>query len=166
MDGMVVIREVSAGDWEAMRDVRLDALRDAPSAFGSTYAREAGFTHQQWQARIHDRSVTYLAHVSGDEPDSAEPAGLAGVYEEDGTAEVVSMWVRPCARGRKVGESLIGACEDWARARGYDTLHLWVTESNLPARKLYERCGFTPTGESQPLPSDPSVPEIRMRKPL
>jgi RimJ/RimL family protein N-acetyltransferase len=45
-------------------------------------------------------------------------------------------------------------------------MFLWVTESNAPARRLYERCGFTPTGDRQPLPSDPSLPEIRMRRAL
>jgi ribosomal protein S18 acetylase RimI-like enzyme len=45
-------------------------------------------------------------------------------------------------------------------------MYLWVAEANEPARRLYERYGFTPTGECQPLPSDPAVPEIRMRRPL
>jgi ribosomal protein S18 acetylase RimI-like enzyme len=43
-------------------------------------------------------------------------------------------------------------------------LYLCVTESNASARELYERYGFTPTGERQPLPSDPSLPEMRMRR--
>ena len=38
---MVVVRETVAGDWQALRDVRLEVLRDAPAAFGSTYEREA-----------------------------------------------------------------------------------------------------------------------------
>jgi ribosomal protein S18 acetylase RimI-like enzyme len=41
-----------------------------------------------------------------------------------------------------------------------------VTESNASARRLYERCGFSATGERQPLPSDPSLAEIRMRRDL
>jgi len=36
-----------------------------------------------------------------------------------------------------------------------DTLFLWVTELNASARRLYERYGFTPSGDRQPLPSDP-----------
>jgi GNAT superfamily N-acetyltransferase len=151
-----------------MRDVRLTALQEAPDAFGSTYAREASFTKEQWLARISDRAVTYLAYVPG----SAEPAGIAGVYIDDGDGagnqhpEVVSMWVRPAARGRKVGEALIEATATWASRRGFGELHLWVTESNASARRLYERCGFTPTGERQPLPSAPAFPEIRMRRAL
>ncbi len=157
---MVVVREVKPDDWEALRDVRLAALREAPSAFGSSYAREASFTEEQWRGRINDRSVTYFAYL----PENPEPAGLAGVYVADGVADVVSMWVRPSARGHAVGEALIGATADWAKARDHAWLLLWVTESNAPARKLYERCGFTLTGERQPLPSDPAIPEIRMRR--
>ena len=45
-------------------------------------------------------------------------------------------------------------------------MRLWVTETNAPARALYERCGFTLTGERQPLPSDPSIGEVAMSRTL
>jgi ribosomal protein S18 acetylase RimI-like enzyme len=162
MGAMVVVRAVTPDDWQTLRDVRLAALREAPYAFGSTYAREAAFTEEQWRGRINDRSVTYFAYL----PDNPEPAGLAGVYVEDDVADVVSMWVRPSARGRGAGEALIEATADWAKARDHACLQLWVTESNTPARKLYDRCGFSLTGERQSLPSDPTLPEVRMRRPL
>ncbi|MBO0819743.1 MAG: GNAT family N-acetyltransferase [Nocardiopsaceae bacterium] len=157
---MTVVREVGPGDWAVMRDVRLAALAEAPHAFESTYEREAGFTEERWRTRINDRSVNYLAY---DEADPGEPVGLAGVFVPDGAAELVSMWVRPSARGRKVGETLITACADWARSRGHDELFLWVFEPNTPARRLYERRGFLPTGERQPLPANPAAIEIKMR---
>ena len=162
MEAMVVVREVIPDDWQALRDVRLAALREAPYAFGSSYAREAAFTEEQWRGRINDRSVTYFAYL----PENPEPAGLAGGYVADGVANVVSLWVCPSARGNGVGEALIAATVDWAKARDHDSLVLWVTESNTPARSLYDRCGFALTGERQPLPSDPTLPEVRMRRPL
>ena len=76
--------------------------------------------------------------------------------------DVVSMWVRPSVRGHGVGAALVGAAAGWAKARDHDALYLWVTETNTPARLLYERCGFTPTGEHQPLPSDLLLAEIRI----
>jgi GNAT superfamily N-acetyltransferase len=163
MVGMPWVREVSPDDWELLRAVRLAALAEAPFAFGSTYAREAGFTETQWRGRINERSVTFLAF---DEPNDAVPAGLAGVYAPESTADLVSMWVRPGFRGRGIGEALIEAAAAWAKARSFPTLFLWVTETNAPARRLYARRGFTPTGETQPLPSDPSRPEIRMSRAL
>lgn len=157
------VRALTEQDWPLMRDVRLAALQDAPHAFGSTYAREVAFTEQQWRARFSDRAVTYFGYL----PSCPEPAGLAGVYiEEDGSAELVSMWVRPAARGQQVGQALVKAAAAWTRAHDYRRLSLWVTESNGPARRLYERCGFTATGEAQPLPSHPDLAEIRMSRRL
>jgi GNAT superfamily N-acetyltransferase len=159
---MVAVREVRPDEWETLREIRLAALREASYAFGSTYGREAAFTEQNWRDRLTSRSVTFFAGTET----GPEPVGLAGVFEEDGTADLVSMWVRPSARGQHVGETLVAASVDWARVHGHGTLYLWVTDSNTAARKLYARCGFTPTGESQPLPSDPSLPEIRMCRQL
>ena len=45
---------------------------------------------------------------------------------------------------------------------GLSQLNLWVTDGNQAARALYERCGFTPTGERQPLPSGSAHTEIGM----
>jgi GNAT superfamily N-acetyltransferase len=160
---MVEVREVGPEDWLIMRDVRLAALRDAPYAFSSTYERETGFAEAEWRRRADGRNnfLAYLPELG------ATPAGIAaGIEEEPGAFELVSMWVRPEARGRMVGPALITAVIDWARARGAAALHLWVTESNKPARRLYERSGFTPTGERQPLPSDPELAEIGMTRPL
>ena len=160
---MIFLCELTADDWALMRDVRLAALAEAPYAFGSTHAREAAFTEEEWRGRINQRSVTFFARV--DSAGSA-PAGLAGVYVDDGTANLVSLWVRPAARGLGVGKALVEAAASWARARDFGTLFLWVTESNTSARQLYDRCGFTATGERQPLPSDPALSEIWMSRAL
>ena len=37
---MVMVRTATANDWQALREIRLKALRDAPNAFGSTYAEQ------------------------------------------------------------------------------------------------------------------------------
>jgi GNAT superfamily N-acetyltransferase len=159
---MVLVRETVAADWQALRDIRLEALRDAPAAFGSTYEREARRGEAHWHKRI-ARGGTFLAFL----PDASGPAGLIGGYPEDPvTVELVSMYVRPSARGRGVGEALVAAVIDWAAERQATTVHLWVTETNAPARALYERCGFTLTGEDQPLPSDPSLGEVAMSRTL
>ena len=155
---MTEIRAVREDDWRAMRDIRLEALREAPAAFGSTYAREVVFTEADWRRRA--SGYGFFAFL----PDLGDlPVGLAGGIDEGaGAAELVSMWVRPRARGRKVGAALVMAVADWARGRGLSQLNLWVTNGNQAARALYERCGFTPAGERQPLPSDPAQTEISM----
>jgi GNAT superfamily N-acetyltransferase len=156
---MVLVREAEPGEWQLVRDVRLAALRDAPSAFGSTYEREVAFTEADWRGRLSSGSATFVAHL----PEIAQ-AGLSSAFEHSpGTTELVSMWVSPAARGRGVAEALIAAVAGWAKARDHTAVHLWVTQENVPALTLYERCGFSPTGEHQPLPSDPALDEIGMR---
>ena len=161
---MVLVRETVYGDWQAVRDIRLEALRDAPAAFGSTYEREAPCGEAHWRDRI-SRGGTFLAYLP--ELSTSEPAGLIGGYREDPvTVELVSMFVRPSARGRGVGEALVATVVNWAGKRSATTVHLWVTETNAPARALYDRCGFALTDEQQPLPSDPSLGEVAMSRTL
>lgn len=161
MDSMTELRVVGPEDWRALRDIRLDALREAPYAFGSTLAREDTFSEKKWQERANSGNslVAYLPEF-GD-----HPVGLAGSFEETpGQLELVSMWVRPQARGRHVGSALVEAIVERARSGHFARVHLWVTESNEEGRRLYERRGFTPTGERQPLPSDPALMELAMAR--
>jgi GNAT superfamily N-acetyltransferase len=158
---MVLVRATTITDWQALREIRLQALRDAPYAFSSTHAREATFGDDEWHRRAaRDGSLlAFLPEVS--------PAGLGGGYlAAPDTAELISMFVRPQARGRGVGEAIIDAVVEWARQKDAATVHLWVTETNKHARLLYERCGFTVTAERQPLPSSPALAEIGMQRPV
>ena len=142
---MVSVRATGPGDWELVRDVRLAALRDAPDAFASTYEREAAYTEEQWRGWFSDRFAMFLAHLE----DRAEPAGLAGVFDAGDGAGLVSMWVRPDARGRGVGEALMNAAAGWAKDRGHDAMYLWVAEAN-------ERPGGCTSATGSPRPETAS----------
>ena len=161
---MVLVRETVIDDWQALRDIRLEALRGTPTAFGSVYEHEVLRGEAHWRDRV-ARGGTFLAYLP--EVSATEPAGLIGGYQEDPvTVELVSMYVRPRARGRGVGEALVATVIGWARQRNAAAVHLWVTETNSHAYTLYERCGFALTGERQPLPSDPSIAEVAMARRL
>jgi GNAT superfamily N-acetyltransferase len=152
----VEIHRVEPAEWERFRDVRLRALADAPSAFGSSLAREQAFDEAGWKERWFGRTAVFAA------ADGEAWLGIAGAYpdhDEPSRVWVVSMWVAPEARRRGAGRALIEACVDWARARDASEVRLWVTRSNAPARALYAAAGFLPTGSVQPLPSDPSIQE-------
>jgi len=161
---MVLVRETVMADWPTLRDIRLAALQDAPEAFSSTYADQVRFGPEQWQQRI-ARGGTFLAFVP--EAIAAGPAGMAcGYPRAPSLVELISMFVRPQARGHGAGEALIDAVLGWARAREAASVHLWVIETNGAARGLYERCGFTATGERQPGASRPGPDEVGMTRPL
>ncbi len=48
---MVSVRRIEPGDAALLRTVRLAALEDAPSAFGSTHAAEAVRSDHEWAER-------------------------------------------------------------------------------------------------------------------
>ena len=158
---MVLVRATTTTDWQALREIRLQALLDAPDAFASTHAREAAFGENEWRERA-SRDGSFIAFL----PEVC-PAGLGGGYlAEPEVVELIGMFIRPQARGRGVGRAVIDAIAEWARQQGASTVHLWVTETNKHARLLYERCGFTATAERQPLPSNPALGEIGMMRPM
>jgi GNAT superfamily N-acetyltransferase len=158
----IAVRAVATDAWRTMRDVRLAALQDAPHAFGSSYQREVSFTQDDWLSRI-ARGANFLAYAG--EP-ALTPVGIVGAFEpQPRTAELVSMWVHPQAREQGIGRALAETVLQWARAEGHHRVHLWVTETNDPARRLYEHCGFAVTGERKPLPSHPQYAEIGMARP-
>ena len=155
-----VVRIVQPAEWPTAREIRLRALADAPSAFGSTSARESGFDDAEWQGRIAP-GTWLIALVDGD------AVGMVVTVPEDGRPgerHLVGMWVDPAHRGTSVATLLVQAVVDAARQAGFSALSLWVADGNIPARRLYERMGFEGTGERQQLPSNPLIGEERMRR--
>ena len=73
------------------------------------------------------------------------------------------MWVAPDKRRRGTAARMLQAAYEWARAAGTQTLTLWVTEGNDPAKRLYESLGFQPTGERADLPHAAATGEERMQ---
>jgi ribosomal protein S18 acetylase RimI-like enzyme len=149
----------------ALKDVRLRALQDTPSAFGSTYAKESQLTDADWVERAAqwsgERAAGYLA------VDAPIPCGIAAVYlgQDDGTrAHLVSMWVAPAHRRLGIGRLLVDAVLAWARRRNARTLQLMVTCNNDPAIRFYQRLGFTMTGQTEPYPNDPALIEYEMSR--
>jgi ribosomal protein S18 acetylase RimI-like enzyme len=153
---------IGADDWVLWRKLRLEALREAPYAFSSRLAdwQGEGDTEPRWRARLSAvpcNIVSYLRRM---------PAGMASATApEDRSIELISMWVAPFARGRGVGDALIGAIISWATEQAAVHIHLAVFESNPRAIALYRRHGFVDAGVLKP--GDPGLPvERRMIRDL
>lgn len=76
-----------------------------------------------------------------------------------GEGEFRMLAVRAEARGRGVGEALVTACVERARARKLRALVLSTQHRMLPAHRLYERLGFarTPSRDWSPVPGLPAL---------
>jgi ribosomal protein S18 acetylase RimI-like enzyme len=161
---VIELRVLTPDDWRTWRALRLAALAEAPAAFGSRLAdwQGQGDREERWRARLSiPGSHNVVAVLDG------RPAGMAsGVPEGEETAELISMWVCPEARGKGIGDGLIAAVERWARQAGMKTLRLSVAEDNEPATALYRRHGLRLSGELGDLMPDGLRQERIMEKQL
>jgi len=67
----------------------------------------------------------------------------------DDEAEILTLAVRPAARGRGHGGALLDAALCLMRAQNAARCFLEVAEDNAAARALYDRAGFTPCGRRE-----------------
>lgn len=159
------VRMMPADDWQTIRGVRLRALKEAPTAFGSGYEDQSKLTDAQWiewvrQLTDAKRPAAWLGFVDD------EPVGMAVCASDRELVDrgwLVSVWVAPTARQRGVGRTLITHVIEWARHVPYQALHLHVTEGNTPATRLYRRMGFEMTGDTMPHPRIDNLLEHEMR---
>lgn len=165
---MTKIRETGPDDWSAFRAVRVAALTDSPSAFGSTLADAEQRTDTEWQNMVRTRCSSDSSAIWLAESDDGHVVGVVATDRDQsvGETELISMWVAPEARGAGLASDLIEVVVAWATARGSASVSLWVMRGNEPAQRLYESAGFLVTGDHQALPSDPCKDEIRMVRTL
>lgn len=142
---LVVVRRVVPDEWQSFRSIRLAALADAPTAFVTTLEQALQFDEQLWRSRTAEGG-TMIARADD------RPVGLVGAYVPEDVALLVMMWVEPSSRGTGVAEALIDSVVAWAGERDLPEVRLWVVEGNERAERAYQRCGFTRTGRSQPVP--------------
>ena len=145
---MLALRTLTPDDWQLWRALRLEALREAPYAFGSklTDWQGGGDTEERWRHRLTSVPYNLVAYVDD------KPAGMASgttADDEPCAAELISLWVAPFVRGRGVGDALVQSVLAWARERRYEQIILAVDAGNAAAVALYERHGFVYTRDSR-----------------
>lgn len=147
------IHRVGGEDWISHRDLRLAMLAADPDAFWADPAQERARDERQWRAEIAGPRL-HLQARRGEEVLGGIALLPEGYTPEhpipEDRAHIVSLWVRPQARGLGISRLLFQALAQLALDLGRADLRLDVDETNLPARALYERLGFTATGERDP----------------
>lgn len=144
----MTIRTTTPDDAPALRELRLLALRTAPEAFGTHHDEDAAQPPERWVSRCtpNENAALFVA-AAGD----GALMGMAGVVCDGRkkTGHAAFLWgvfVRPEARGSRLGTRLVETCLDWARARGLERARLSVVSSNGAAIRCYVRCGFSVYG--------------------
>lgn len=149
---------------------RLLSLQVAPEAFLSTYEREKEFTDDIWIGRLTNPSATTFVVLDAGRivstmtvisnlphaPEELSPLGNPWVEVNKNASSLLSnvlhsringMFTLPEARRQGLGQKLIErgiafASNEAKMARKEFVVSIAVEADNIPANKLYERCGF------------------------
>lgn len=145
-DRDVDIRPITRAEAGAWRTLRLEMLREHPTAFKSSYEETAAQDLAAFAERIPETGVDVLFGVYA----GGVLAGAAGFSREPRLkvahkGVMSSVYLRPELRGRGVGEALVRRVIDHARQH-VCVLLCSVTSDNHPARALYARMGFVRYG--------------------
>lgn len=136
------IQQLTPEHWQQYRNIRLEAVKVDPEAFGNAYEEELALHEDQWCAFIGNM---YFAMIDD------RVVGMIGLLTNSGIrnkhrAQMISFWVYPEYRSRGIGTALITHIQDAARQKGIFKidLNVMVTQSN--AIELYQKNGFVVVG--------------------
>ena len=88
------------------------------------------------------------AFVLNTDPQGAYEKGRWKKNLEPGSYMVLhALAISPERQGHGLGTEVIRCCVDQAKANGYQALRVDIVPDNEPARKLYEKNGFTYAGD-------------------
>jgi ribosomal protein S18 acetylase RimI-like enzyme len=150
MEESISVVALGPRDWRDLRAIRLEALRSEPAAYSSSYEETLARSDEHWQQRLaSDHSVHLLARAQ------SRPIGMVGGYlgsdeGDESVAVVFGMYIAREYRGRGIGRLLLSSLIDRLSAfPQISTIRLGVTETQDPARALYESMGFQVIGKTE-----------------
>jgi ribosomal protein S18 acetylase RimI-like enzyme len=160
---MITLERITPANALVFKSIRLHALQNDPTAFGSTFAKESQLADEEWVNRSRrwngNGAIGYLVF------DGDNACGLVACYTDEldpHRVHVISMWVDPAWRRAGVGTALIEGLRSWAASRKMRELKLMVTSVNDNAIRFYGRLGFRMSGKTGIYPNDPAITEYEM----
>lgn len=133
------IRLLTQSDWLSWKTIRLEALKNAPEAFGSSYDEEANQSDEEFKSFLNGSTIfgTFIG---------SELVGCAGFFSLEQMkmkhrGVLCSMYVQPEHRGHGIASRLVEKVIEHAKSRVIQ-LHVTCVTTNPTALQLYQKHGF------------------------
>lgn len=141
------IRLLKPEDAEEYRKIRLEALKNNPESFTSSFEEEKEVPVENYEGRFRsDVSFTFGAF------ENEQLIGVCTLLKEQKSklkhrANIVAMYVSPQKRGMGIGKLLmLAAIQKAIELDEIEQVNLCVVSSNASAKKLYTSMGFKTFG--------------------
>jgi RimJ/RimL family protein N-acetyltransferase len=140
-----IIRHATSSDVDPFRELRLEALKNHPTAFGADYEEATARPIEYWHERLNidkEQEALFFAETDG------QLVAMTGIFRDSSkksshNSTIWGVYVRPESRGHQLSEKLIRSCLKWVEDQKLVIVKLAVVTTNQAAIRCYERCGFT-----------------------
>lgn len=147
----ITIRKPKLDEWEQYKKLRLESLKECPTAFASSYEENKDQPEAKWETYI-ERSLNSDGSIMLCAYDDEKMVGMMVSTWEDRMktahiAHINGVYVKPEYRGQGLAGKLYK--ELLKEIRGLNRFHkvvLQVTAKNKPAFNFYKKLGFEQTG--------------------
>ena len=138
-----MIRQLTSEDWPLWKSIRLEAVKQVPEAFGSSFEDEVLRSDADWQDSLKKSDI--FGVFQGE-----DLVGTAGVFYHQQTklqhkAGLFGVYMQPRCRGLGLAGKLIATVIEHAKTKALQ-LYCAVVVGNAPALKLYQHHGFVQIG--------------------
>src|SRR5579872_4200603 len=119
------IREVHLEEWQKLKDLYLEILKNDPEAFADEYDEVVSRTEEDWIKILKTENGACFVAV---EDGMFIGMGRVSVYTELPTTAVLhKLGVLPQYRQKGIGKELVKIREKWAKDKGFQKVRLYVT---------------------------------------
>jgi RimJ/RimL family protein N-acetyltransferase len=135
----VTIEKLDENHWQDYRDLRLEALKEEPLAFSSSYEEEQSIPENSWRERIKNNLFVM---------EDNQPVGLAGFFRNphlktNHVCEMYGVYLRKEYRGQGIGKRLVEAVmAEIQSLKGILIIEVGVNPTQKAAKHLYQKYGF------------------------
>lgn len=138
------IKILAEDDWELFRDIRLEALKNSPINFGSSYDQEAIYDETQFRQILNDNYI-FGAFIEGKIIASAAIASNTKPRRIH-IGEIWAVYTKPDYRNQSVSQRLLSRLIEFAKNH-FMQLKLSVNTENSYALQAYKKVGFKEYGQ-------------------
>lgn len=144
--------EASEVELKDYKNLRLEALREEPQAYGSSYKDQKNSPDEEWQRWLENYrngERNWMIFAS----DGQKLIGMMGAYQADSDVEnneanIIAVYVTKQARGKGVSKLLLkGLLTKLTKDTIIKKVKLAVNIDQVAAVKLYESFGFKVNGK-------------------
>lgn len=145
----ICIRPFASTEWEAIRDIRLRALKSDEDMFLPSYAEALGYHEEHWK-RLAAQETSCIFGLY----DGATLIGLTCIYRDKDdpsgrTANLAMSFIERPYRGKGLSRLLYDARLAWAKDNGVVRIRVSHREGNAASRAAILAYGFRHIGSGE-----------------